>query len=181
MEGNIYISTYKNLLCANFLRIGAIFNYNLPFGNINIMATYRKKYQKEMVFNGDAWETSFNSNFYYKNVSLRLAGGYSPTSYELTQKREGYLWSQADLSWNLPKGWKVALMGQNFLLSKKNYRTWAKDKNYTSYTSGRMTDRCPMLLIHLTYSFKNKVENKWRQKKMFYGTDSEARGIKVKD
>lgn len=182
MEGNIYTSTYKNLLCANFLRIGAIFNYNLPFGNINIMATYRKKYQKEMIFNGDAWEVNFNSNFYYKNVSLRLASGYSPTSYELTHKREGYLWSQADLSWNLPKGWKVALMGQNFLLSKKNYQTWTRDKNYISYTSGRMTDRCPMLLIHLTYSFKNKVENKWRQKKMFYDNiDSEARGIKVKD
>lgn len=98
MEGNIYISTYENRFCANFLKIGAILNYNLPFGNTNPMTAYRKKYQKGMIFNGEAWETSFNSNFYYKKVSLRLASGYSLASYTLTQKNEGYLWSQADLS-----------------------------------------------------------------------------------
>ncbi|MDE6216417.1 outer membrane beta-barrel protein [Bacteroides sp.] len=180
MEDNVYISTYQNLLCANFLKIGAILNYNLPFGNINMMGNYQKKSQKGMAFNGESLEISFNGNFYYKNVSLRLAGGYSPDRYTLTQKIEKYLWSQADLSWNLPKGWKVALMAQNFILSKKNYRTWAKDKNYRLFFAGRMTDRNPMLQMHVTYSFKNKVAQKWRQRKMFYGTkDCEAKEIKV--
>ncbi|MCD8181924.1 MAG: hypothetical protein LUE99_01195 [Bacteroides sp.] len=50
------------------------------------------------------------------------------------------------------------------------------------YRTGRMTDRCPMLLVHVAYSFKSKVENKWRQKKMFYDPgSSEAGEIKVKN
>lgn len=180
VNDNIYTNTYKNFLCSNFLTAGATVSYNLPFGNINMTTYYQKKYQKGMVFNGDTWSTNLSGYFYYKNLSLNFNIGYQTASYGLTQKSEGIPWSNATLSWNLPKNWRCYLMGQNYLYNKMKDKTWVRDNDYTSFSSSHMTDRAPMFLLGVSYSFSNKIQNKWRQKKQFYDTDNELHGIGIK-
>ncbi len=59
------------------------------------------------------------------------------------------------------------------------YKVWTQQENYYSYTASRMTDRTPMFVLGIRYSFKNKVTQKWRQKKQFYGRDNTLQGITV--
>lgn len=180
MKDNIYINTYENFLCANILQTGATFRYNLPFGNINLTASYKKRYQKDLAFSGDTWSTNAFGYFYYKKLSLMLNVGYETASYGFTEKTEGIPYSNVSFAWTLPKGWQLKLMSQNFLCSNMSSKTWVKDKNYNSYSTQLTSDRSPMFLIGVSYFFKNKVENKWRQKKQFYNTDNELEGITVK-
>lgn len=70
-------------------------------------------------------------------------------------------------------------MAQSFIGSGMRSKSWTKDKEYTSYNISRMTDRSPMLLIGVSYAFKNKVEHKWRQKKQFYNDDNTLQSIGV--
>ncbi|MCR8917626.1 hypothetical protein [Bacteroides sp. ET225] len=58
-------------------------------------------------------------------------------------------------------------------------KVWTQQENYYSYTASRMTDRTPMFVLGIRYSFKNKVTQKWRQKKQFYGRDNTLQGIAV--
>lgn len=180
MKDDIYIQSYRNFLCANFLTAGTSANYNLPFGNIGISTYYQRRFQKDMAFDhAETWNFNLNTYLYYKRISLSLNAGYQTKSYGYTTKSEGIPWSNANLSWNLPKSWRVYLMAQSFIGSGIRSKSWTKDKEYTSYNSSRMTDRSPMLLFGVSYAFKNKVEHKWRQKKQFYNDDNTLQSIGV--
>lgn len=180
MKDNIYTNTYENFLCANILQTGATVRYNLPFGNINISAFYKKRYQKNMAFSGDTWSANAFGYFYYKKLSLMLNVSYETASYNLTQKTEGTPYSNVAFAWTLPKGWQLKLISQYYLFSNMSIKTSIKDKNYSSYSSQLMSDRSPMLLLGVAYSFKNKVKSKWRDKKRFYDMDNGLEGITVK-
>ena len=177
---NIYTNTYKNFLCANVLQIGTAIRYNFPFGNINFTASYKKKYQKDMAFSGDSWAANISGYFYYKKFSLMLNAGYETASYGFTQKTENAPFSNAIFAWSLPKGWQVKLASQYYLCSNMSNKFWVRDNNYSSYSSHLMTDRAPMFKIGISYYFKNKVQNKWREKKKFYDVDKELQGISIK-
>ena len=181
LKDNIYIQSYRNLLCANFLNAGTSANYNLPFGNIGMSAYYERRYQKGMTFaNADLWNFNMNAYLYYKQVSLSLNMGYTTASYGYTTKSEGTPYSNANLSWNLPKNWRVYVMGQYFVGTGMWSKSWVKDEGYTSYKANYLTDRIPTFSIGASYTFKNKVQNKWRQKKQFNNDDRELQGIGVK-
>lgn len=179
VKDNIYTNTYANFLCANILETGTSVRYNFPFGNINLMASYKKRYQKGMAFSGDTWTTNLFCNFYYKKVSLMVNANYATAYHSFTGKSESSPYSYATFSWNLPKGWQLDLTGQYFLCYKMSTKNWTKSKDYISFDSRRMTDRTPMLLLGISYNFRNKVQNKWRQKKQFNNTDNDLEGIKV--
>lgn len=180
LKENIYTDTYANFLCANILQMGTTARYNLPFGNINLSVYYKKRYQKNMAFSGDTWHTDAFGYFYYKNLSMMLNFSYETASYSFTEKTEGTPYSGITFSWNLPKGWQLNLISQYYLCSNMSTKTWMKAPNYYSYGSHLMSDRSPMFLIGVTYSFKNKVDSKWRNKKRFYDVDNGLEGIGVK-
>lgn len=177
---NIYTNTYKNFLCANFVGLGTTVSYNLPFGNINFSTYYQKRYQKNMAFSGDSWSANLYAYFYYKKVSLMLNAGYAAAGYDYNSKNGGVPYSNASFSWNLPKGWQLNLMAQSFFCCGMWSKSWVRDKDYSSFSTGRMTDRTPMFLLQVSYSFKNKVDSKWRDKKRFYDVDNGLEGIGVK-
>ncbi len=179
VEDNIYTNTYRNFLCAHFITAGGSINYNLPFGNLNLNGYYQRRFQKDMAFNGNSWNLIFSGNFFYKQVSLMLNAGYQNASYDRNSMSKGTPWSNATFTWNLPKGWQLRLMGQNFLWTGMRVKSWVREEDYRAYSASRMTDRTPQFLIGFSYSFKNKVENKGRQKKLFYNNDSELENIKV--
>ena len=179
VKDNIYTNTYKNFLCANIITAGASVNYNLPFGNLSLNSSYQKRYQNGMMFEGSTWNTSFAGNFWYKNFSGYISLGYTNASYGRNEKSESGPWSNLSISWNLPKGWQLSFNGQNFLFPAMKYKVWTQQENYYSYTASRMTDRTPMFVLGIRYSFKNKVTQKWRQKKQFYGRDNTLQGITV--
>ena len=56
-------------------------------------------------------------------------------------------------------------MGQYFVGTGMWSKSWVKDEGYTSYKANYLTDRIPTFSIGASYTFKNKVQNKWRQKK----------------
>jgi hypothetical protein len=43
-----------------------------------------------------------------------------------------------------------------------------------------MKDRYPKIMLGVSWSFKNKVNMKWRQKKQFYDEDRELQNIGIK-
>lgn len=181
VKNNIYIQSYQNFLCANFLTAGTSASYNLPYGQISISTYYQKRYQRGMSFgNAETWNFNLNSYLYYKQASLSLNISYTTNSYGYTTKTAGTPWSNATLSYNLPQNWRVYLIGQTFLGTGMRTKSWVKDKNHTTYHTNRMTDRSPMLLIGASYTFKNKVANKWRNKKQFYNDDYELQSIGIK-
>ena len=71
-------------------------------------------------------------------------------------------------------------MGQYFVGTGMWSKSWVKDEGYTSYKANYLTDRTPTFSIGASYTFKNKVQNKWRQKKQFNNDDRELQGIGVK-
>lgn len=179
VEDNVYTNTYKNFQCASILMAGGSLNYNLPFGNLSLNSSFQRRFQEGMVFEGNTWNTFFSGNFWYKNLSAYLSVGYATTSYGRNEKSKGGPWSNFSIYWKLPKGWQLSLNGQNFLFPAMRFKIWKQQDNYYSYSTSRMTDRTPMFVIGVSYSFKNKVTQKWRQKKQFYGRDNTLQGITV--
>ena len=179
-QGNIRENTYYNYQHADLLKAGATIGYNLPFGNVNVMAFYQKQYQKEYVYSGETWWVSFNGYFYYKNVSLSLNANYASAYYSVDSRVESFPYSSAMFSWQLPKGWQLNVMGEYLLRYKVPTKNWSRGENYYTYSTSRMVDRTPALMVGFSYSFKNKVSTKWRQKKRFYNSDNELRGIDIK-
>lgn len=180
VQGDVLENTYHNYQYADLLEAGATIGYNLPFGNVHLMAFYQKQYQKEFVYSGDTWFISFNGYFYYKNVSLSLNANYASAYYSVDSRVESFPYSSITFSWQLPKGWQLNVMGEYLLRYKVPTKGWSRGENYYTYNTSRMVDRTPALMLGFSYSFKNKVSAKWRQKKRFYNSDNELRGIDIK-
>ena len=177
---NIYTNTYKNFLDAHILTAGLSANYNLPFGNLSVGTSFAKRFQDGMVFTGGGgWNSYLSGYFYYKQLSLSLNGGYLSASFDRNSKSEGIPWSNATLSWNLPKGWQLGVIAESFICPKMKSKSWVVQDGYRSFRSSRMTDRSPRFLVRLAYSFKNKVEQKQRVKKRFFEQDNALEGIQV--
>ena len=133
-----------------------------------------------MVFTeGGGWNSYLSGYFYYKQLSLSLNAGYLTASFDRNSKSEGIPWSNAALSWNLPKGWQLGVMAESFICPKMESKSWVVQDGYRSFGSSRMTDRSPRFLVRLAYSFKNKVEQKQRVKKRFFEQDNALEGIQV--
>lgn len=177
---NIYTNTYRNFLEAHILSAGFSAGYNLPFGNLSVGTSFDKRFQDGMVFTrGGGWKSYLSGYFYYKQFFLSLNTGYLTASFDRNSKSESTPWSNASLGWNLPKGWQVGLMAQYVVCPNMWSKSWVVQDGYRSFKSSRQTDRAPMFLVQISYSFKNKVKNKWRQKKQFNQQDSTLQGIKV--
>lgn len=179
MDGNIYINTYKNMGYKNRLQIGGSLNYNLPFGNLSTNMWYQKDYIDDMPFSGDSWQASLNGYFYYKKVSLSIYLGYTNYSYSLTTKNKQIPYTNLNFTWRLPKNWNLIISGEGLLCSEVSSKTWTINGDFRSYSTFLLKDRYPKFTIGLSWVFKNKIEMKWRNKKMFYQTDSELNNIKV--
>lgn len=180
LNGNTYISTYENFGHKSKLQVGASINYNLPFGNISANAWYQKDYIDNMPFNGNSWQASLNGYFYYKKVSLSIYLGYTNYEYDLTSKVKPLPYTSANFTWKLPKNWNLNISGEGILCSELPTKRWVVNGDYHSYSTDLMKDRYPKIMLGVSYSFKNKVNMKWRQKKQFYDEDRELQSIGVK-
>lgn len=180
LDGNTYISTYENFGHKDRLQVGASINYNLPFGNISANAWYQKDYIDNMPFSGDSWQASLNGYFYYKKVSLSVYLGYTNYEYDLTSKSKPLPYTSAQFTWNLPKNWSLSVSGEGLLCPELPSKMWVVDGNYHSYSTDLMKDRYPKIMFGVSWSFKNKVNMKWRQKKQFYDEDRELQNIGIK-
>ena len=86
----------------------------------------------------------------------------------------------SDLGRQLGSKWRLSLYLENFLFTgRQNNKTWFHNDNYQSFSSSRMTDRSPAIRIGVNYVFRNKVQEKWRNKKRFNNTDKELQNIKA--
>ena len=180
MNGNTYISTYENLGYSHKLQVGASINYNLPFGNISANAWYQKDYIDNMPFSGDSWQASLNGYFYYKKVSLSVYLGYTNYEYNLTSKYKSLPYTNVNFTWKLPKRWSLSVSGEGILCPELPSKMWVVDGNYHTYSTDLMKDRYPKIMFGVSWSFKNKVKMKWRQKKQFYDEDRELQNIGIK-
>lgn len=180
LDGDIYTSTFLNLSYAHLLTLSATIGYNFSFGNINLYGYYKEHHLKQQVFDNKFWGFSLNSYFYYKKVSLMVNCGYQNASYGLITKSNGIPYSNATFNWQLPKGWQLNVAGQYFLFPGMRAKSTTIDGQYTYISSSRMTSRTPMILVGFSYNFKNKVANKWRNKKQLNESDSELQGIKIR-
>ena len=69
---------------------------------------------------------------------------------------------------------------KKLLCSQLPSKRWVVDGNYHSYSTDLMKDRYPKIMFGVSWSFKNKVNMKWRQKKQFYDEDRELQNIGIK-
>lgn len=179
MDGNVYINTFRNMGNRCILQIGSAFNYNMSFGNLSASVWYQKDYIKNMPFNGNSWQANLNGYFFYKKVSLSLYLGYTNYIYSLTTQSKPIPFSNIEFTWSLPKNWQLTTSVEGLLCSELPSKVWVINGNYCSYSTELLKDRNPKFMIGISWSFKNKIQMKWRNKKMFYQTDSELEKIKV--
>ena len=93
-------------------------------------------------------------------------------SYNKNGKNKIMPQSEATFTWDLPKGWGL-IAGMRYFLPKSEARSWTWSDNYESYSRDKYKDRNLMLLVGVSYNFRNKVKQAYRQKKRLNGTEED--------
>ena len=179
LQDNVYIDTYANQSCVHQLQFSTEMGYNFNYGNVGVLGYYRKHIQHGMQYSGDIWYGNLFANFYYKQWNLNFYIQYQNASYSRFSKSETRPFCNLTLSRQLPKNWNVSLYLENFIFTGAHDKNWISNADYASFSSFRMKDRCPVVRLSITYTFRNKVEQKWRNKKRFYNSDRELQNIKA--
>lgn len=92
-------------------------------------------------------------------INVSLSKSHSAPMTELT------------LGWRLSKGWSVSVSVRDNINS---YSSWTLDGDYSAYTRSDYKDRRWTPMIGLSYYFNNKVQPKYRNKKMLYNNESDS-------
>ena len=172
-EGRIYHSSYYNLGKHQILRAGVSYRITLAnLGYVNMNVYYFKDFYKDYPFKGSSIRTNCNLFLQYKKVSLNLNEYYSGMSYNKNGKNKIMPQSEATFTWDLPKGWGL-IAGMRYFLPKSEARSWTWSDNYESYSRDKYKDRNLMLLVGVSYNFRNKVKQAYRQKKRLNGTEED--------
>ena len=180
LEGDVYTSTYANLSHLHYLVFSAQVGYNFKYGNIGFYGYYSKRIQPGLQYNGDSWLGNLFANLHYKKWDLNLYAQYVSDSYTRYSRTKTKPICHLTLGRQLGTKWRLSLYLENFLFTgRKDYKTWFHNDNYQSFSSSRMKDRAPVIRIGVNYVFRNKVQEKWRNKKRFYDTDNELQNIKA--
>lgn len=85
--------------------------------------------------------------------------------------------TELTLGWRLSKGWSVSVSVRDNINS---YSSWTIDGDYSAYTRSDYKDRRWTPMIGLSYYFNNKVQPKYRNKKMLYNNESDSFKLEVK-
>lgn len=83
-------------------------------------------------------------------------------------------------TWNLPKNWALTAGLRYFAAGDNHLEETIKDAGYYYHSVQKFTDRYLMPMIGISYTFKNKVQQKRYQQQRLYNSDSGIGSIKVK-
>ena len=181
MEGNRYVQTYENLDNLQQLRTGINTRFNLStFGNLNMSVYYQKDFIEGMPFSGNNWGANASSNLFYKKVSLYAYLFYGGYRYSKTSKSFSTPESEMIFTWNLPKNWALTAGLRYFAAGDNHLEETIKDAGYYYHSVQKFTDRYLMPMIGISYTLKNKVQQKRYQQQRLYNSDSGIGSIKVK-
>ena len=177
LHGDVYKRSYMNLSHAHLWRVGLTARLNLgEYGNINFSPFFVKQKLPGMPFSGNAWGA--NGNLYLSFKKLYLNGMFNYTNYKYTQlsKSHSAPMTELTLGWRLSKGWSVSVSVRDNINS---YSSWTLDGDYSAYTRSDYKDRRWTPMIGLSYYFNNKVQPKYRNKKMLYNNESDSFKLEV--
>ena len=185
LDGDIYVSSYRNFGHTEQLQTGATLSYNIPqekpyFGNVSINAYYQKDYIKGMPYSGDSFAASVMGFIGYKKVTLAAYVGYGPNhSYSLYTKSDNTISSNFEFGWSVNSSLRLSVTGETYLWPKMHSQAWTVNGDYHAYSRSVQTNLAPQICVGVWYTFKTK-NFKWRNKKQFYNSDDELQSITTK-
>jgi len=177
---DIYYYSYYNQSSYQMLETGLFYRLRLGnIGNLNLGLTYVKRYfVDDYPYNGKTFGAFGGLNTYYKNVNFSFDVNLSSKGYFRYGKSTGAPSSHARFSWNMPRGWTINMELSTFI-PHFDTKTWGFADNYESYSRTKVISQRNMLMIGISYNFKNKVNLKYRNSKRFYESDKNL-NIEVK-
>lgn len=180
LQGNVYRQTYENKENQHRLRTGITTRWALStFGNINIGTYYRKDFIRPCPYSGNGWGANGFLYVYYKKVSLSVNVTYEAASYTRTEKKWATPESEALLTWNLPRNWRLQGSLRYFAAGNNRSLDRIRDGNYHYDNRVLYHDRYLMPMIGISYVFHKSGSTKQRQTKQIDMRDNGLQGIKV--
>ncbi|MBO4945066.1 MAG: TonB-dependent receptor [Muribaculaceae bacterium] len=186
LDGDIYVSSYRNFGHTEQLQTGITLSYNIPqgkpyYGNVSVNAYYQKDYIKGMPYSGDSFSASVSGYIGYKKISVMAYLGLDRPNYtySLYTKSKNSIFTNFELSWAVTNSLRLKASAEKFLWPKMHSKAWTSNGDFHAYTSSVQTSLAPKICIGIQYNFVTK-NFKWRDKKQFYDEDNELQTITTK-
>ncbi len=175
LDGDVYTSTYANLNHQNKFTGGAMINYTMSCGSIGGSFDYSKLKIPGMRFSGNIYSASIFSNIYYKKFSANINLSYYPYAYSVLSKSDNPLISTFTFYWRCNRALYLGLYANSLLFPGSKYKTWIENGDYRSYTTFTEKGLRPTIMFIVSYTFSNKIQQTYRQKKYIQMNDSGSR------